>query len=257
MGISNGVITDSKLGTAKVTKDILPTGRCIPGGSIKPIKITVHDTGNTGHARNQHNYLKNNNKASGSNAKASWHFSVDDTDIYQAVATNKKAWHAGNSTGNNTSIGIEISQRTSADAQKKAYLNAIALIKMLQKAYGISDANVVRHKDWTGKDCPYNLNHNKYGMNWTWFKNQLKEVEKPMVKTAIIVGNEVDKIAAEIIKWKLKDAKILTVEEANKYNIGKKIAIGATGSKIKADVVIQGKDRYETTQKALDYVKSL
>ena len=62
---------------------------------MSPTYITIHDTGNDAPAKNQHNYLKNNNR-NGSNAKASWHFSVDDTEIIQAVAaTNKKAWHAG------------------------------------------------------------------------------------------------------------------------------------------------------------------
>ncbi len=31
MGVSSGKITDKKLGSAKVTVDILPAGRCIPG----------------------------------------------------------------------------------------------------------------------------------------------------------------------------------------------------------------------------------
>lgn len=209
MGINVGKLTDKKIGNATVIVDILPNGRCIPGNSMSATFITIHDTGNDAPAKNQHNYLKNNNR-NGSNAKASWHFSVDDTQIIQAVATNKKAWHAGHATGNSKSIGIEISQRGSADKQRQAYLNAVELVKVLMKAYNIPVSRVVRHKDWTGKDCPYNMNHKKFGYDWNWFKNQLsntvkKEEEEELEKIVTYAG-DVDAFAAIVVAQKNKCA---------------------------------------------------
>lgn len=206
MGVSSGKITDKKLGSAKVTVDILPNGRCIPGGSMSPSYITIHDTGNDAPAKNQHNYLKNNNR-NGSNAKASWHFSVDDTEIIQAVATNKKAWHAGNATGNGKSIGIEISQRGNGAKQKQAYLNAIELVRVLMKAYNIPISRVVRHKDWTGKDCPYNMNHKKFGYDWNWFKKELSAPSKKEVfdmDKVVLYHGDADVFAAVIVAQKYK-----------------------------------------------------
>ena len=264
MRIKNARLTDTKIGTAKVKVDILPEKRCFPGKSMKPTYITIHDAGNNGDAKNQHNYLKNNN-ASGSNAKASWHFSVDDNDIVQATPCNRQAWHAGDREGNSTSIGIEISQRTTSSAQKQAYLNAIALTKILMHAYNIPISKVVRHKDWTGKDCPYNLNHNKHGYNWDWFKKQLNSPSnnannaKTTIDTAIVISNDVDEISAKILKWKLTDAKIININDIEKYAPKKVISIGATVDKlkIKPDTVIRGDNRYSTTRKAIDYAESL
>ena len=62
--------------------------------------------------------MKNCNK-NGSRI-ASWHFTVDDKEIYQAAPTNMKCYHAGNATGNSTSIGIEICMFNDAARQKQA-----------------------------------------------------------------------------------------------------------------------------------------
>ena len=78
----NNRLNETKIGTAKVIVDILPKGRVIPDKKITPTSITIHQTGNIGApAKNNHNYMKNCNK-DGSRI-ASWHFTVDDKEIYQ------------------------------------------------------------------------------------------------------------------------------------------------------------------------------
>ena len=126
--MKNNRLNETTIGTAKVIVDILPKGKVIPNTKITPTTITVHNTGNIGApAKNNHNYMKNCNK--NGDRIASWHFTVDDKEIYQAQSTNYKCYHAGNATGNATSIGIEICMFNDKERQRKTYLNAIALVK--------------------------------------------------------------------------------------------------------------------------------
>lgn len=171
--MNNHRLNESKIGSAKVIVDILPKGKCIPDVKMIPTSITVHMTGNVGaSAKNNHNYMKNCNK--NGSRKASWHITVDDKEIYQAQSFNYKCYHAGNATGNNTSIGIEIAMFDDKDRQRQAYQNAIELIKIIMKYYGFKDSQVKRHYDWTRKNCPQWLIEGKWGYTWDWFKGQLK-----------------------------------------------------------------------------------
>ena len=168
----NNRLNESKIGTAKVIVDIVPKGHCIPNTKITPTSITIHNTGNiNASAKNNHNYMKNINKSG--DRTASWHFTVDDKEIYQAQSTNYKCYHAGCTSGNNTSIGIEICMFSDAERQRKAYMNAIELVKILMKYHKFSSSQVKRHYDWTKKHCPAYLIEGKYGYTWSWFKEQL------------------------------------------------------------------------------------
>jgi N-acetylmuramoyl-L-alanine amidase len=166
-------LNEAVIGSAKVIVDILPAGKVIPNAKMTPTSITIHNTGNIGAiAKNNHNYMKNCNKTG--ERKASWHFTVDDKEIYQAQPTDYKCWHAGNATGNNTSIGIEICMFNDAAKQKKCYENAIALVKILMQYHGFGIDQVKRHKDWSGKHCPAWLIEGKFGYTWDWFKKQVQ-----------------------------------------------------------------------------------
>jgi len=165
-------LTETKIGDAKVIVDIVPKGYCIPDVKITPTSITIHNTGNVGaSAKANHNYMKNINKSG--ERTASWHFTVDDKEIYQAQSTNYKCYHAGTSTGNNTSIGIEICMFEDKQRQKKAYQNAIELVKVLMAYHKFSSSQVKRHKDWSGKHCPAWLIDGKFGFTWDWFKSEI------------------------------------------------------------------------------------
>ena len=166
---SGGTITSSTIGSASVTVDIIGKGKVIPGTSMTPTSITIHNTGNIGAtAQNNHNYMRNLNKSG--DRTASWHFTVDDSKVIQAIPYNQKAYHAGTASGNNSSIGIEICMFNDASRQKKCYDNAIALVKTLMSATGIT--SVKRHYDWSGKNCPAWLISGKFGYDWNWFYSQ-------------------------------------------------------------------------------------
>ena len=166
----NNKLNETTIGTAKVIVDILPKGKVIPNTKITPTSITIHQTGNIGApAKNNHNYMKNCNN-NGSRI-ASWHFTVDDKEIYQAQSTNYKCYHAGTTTGNNTSIGIEICMFNDKERQRKAYLNAIELVKVLMAYHKFNINQVKRHKDWSGKHCPAWLIEGKFG-----YRNKRKAI---------------------------------------------------------------------------------
>lgn len=178
--MKNNRLNETTIGTAKVIVDILPKGKCIPNTKITPTSITIHNTGNIGaSAKNNHNYMKNCNK--NGDRIASWHFTVDDKEIYQAQSTNYKCYHAGCSTGNATSIGIEICMFNDKERQRKAYENAIALVKILMAYHGFSINQVKQHYNWTKKDCPTWLRSGHFGFTWNWFIKQCKGkvIEQP------------------------------------------------------------------------------
>ena len=176
--MQNNRLNETKIGDAKVIVDIVPKGHCIPNVKITPTSITIHNTGNIGAtAKGNHNYMKNINKSGA--RTASWHFTVDDKEIYQAQSTNYKCYHAGTSAGNNTSIGIEICMFEDKERQRKAYQNAIELVKVLMAYHKFDISKVKRHKDWSGKHCPAWLIEGKFGFTWDWFKSEI--VKKPNI----------------------------------------------------------------------------
>lgn len=140
-----------------IKKDLIPKSNGNrPGYAMNPDFITIHNTSNTdkgADAKMHANYVKQPDTA------VSWHFTVDDSEIYQHLPLNENGWHAGdgtNGTGNRKSIGIEICENADGDFDK-AVKNAQWLIKKLMKDYHISLDRVVPHKKWSGKNCPDRL----------------------------------------------------------------------------------------------------
>ncbi len=106
----------------------------------------------------------------------SWHFTVDDSVIYQHLPIDENGWHAGdgtNGTGNRNSIGIEICENADADFEK-ATANAQWLIRKLMKENNIPLKHVVPHKKWSGKDCPGKLLE-----HWSSFINRISFSDTP------------------------------------------------------------------------------
>ncbi|MED1922924.1 N-acetylmuramoyl-L-alanine amidase family protein, partial [Bacillus velezensis] len=167
----------------KITKDFIPVGHNNrPGYAMDPAYITVHNTANTArgasaamHAR----YEKN------PETPTSWHFTVDEKEIYQHLPLNENGWHAGDGnsgTGNRKSIGIEICENSDGDFEK-AVTNAQWLIKKLMKEQGISLANVVPHQHWSGKYCPRKLLD-----RWDSFKAGISGAPSSPAKTETKTG---------------------------------------------------------------------
>lgn len=160
--IANGIT----LGTAKVTVDIVRKGNIEirPAKAMNPKAICIHNTGNDGRgagAKSHNTYIHNMSKLPASaTGYASWHFSVDNKDIYQHIPLDERAWHTGDGSGarsgNATAIGIEICEnRDMTPAEyKQAEENAIALTVHLMKIFGIGITGVKCHQMYSGKYCP-------------------------------------------------------------------------------------------------------
>lgn len=122
---------------------------------MTPKYITIHNTANDAAAANEIAYMQSNNN------HTSFHLAVDDKESVQGIPFNRNAWHSGDGTngkGNRQSIGIEICySKSGGDRFNKAVVNAVEITAILCKTYGIPYANIMYHKDWSGKNCPHRL----------------------------------------------------------------------------------------------------
>lgn len=144
-----------------------------PGTLLSPQSITVHSTGNpTSTATGERGWLVNPNNT----RTASWHIVVDERQAVEAIPLNEVAYHAGDATGNRTSIGVEICE---SGNRQRTMQNAIQLISELLKERNWGVNKLKRHYDWSGKHCPRILMNN----NWAGWKNFLNEVNKKLNKT--------------------------------------------------------------------------
>jgi N-acetylmuramoyl-L-alanine amidase len=193
--IKNGIT----LGKAKVIVDILPKGKVVTGDKNSDTSITIHNTGNWDvPAENFNRAIHNNNKGVG--REASWHFTVDDKEIYQHIDTNGEAWHTGVGVrGNETSIGIEICMFKDEKRQKQAEDNAIALVHELFRLIPKLNVNTVRtHQSWSGKFCPMVILSRPNG--WNDFVARIKAYKKPVVTQPKPVFKRLLKVTSPLTK---------------------------------------------------------
>jgi len=141
-------------------------------GSYNKTTITVHSTGNAGStAENERDWLDNKSNT----RDASWHYVVGENVIIQALPDDAEAWHCGDSKGNKYSLAVEVCE--SGD-RRKTLINAAEFVAYKAEMLGLNENEIVRHFDWTGKNCPRILidsNYIKDGMDWQWFIGEVKE----------------------------------------------------------------------------------
>lgn len=94
-----------------------------------------------------------------SKGEASAHFIIKDDECVQCWPDNKIAWHAGCKIGNDSSIGIEIIPENKEGKFSEKSIKTLK--KLLDTEF--SNLPIIRHYDWTGKDCPkYYITHDKW-----------------------------------------------------------------------------------------------
>lgn len=140
-----------------------------PGIKRKIKYIVIHETDNfslgTG-AKNHAEFLNKNNVSS-----TSWHYTVDDKEIYHHIPDNEIAYHAATDIGNLYGIGIELCVNKDGNFQK-TFNNAAKLVAYLIKEYDLTIHDIKTHKDFSGKNCPASILKNNRMQEF------LKEVEK-------------------------------------------------------------------------------
>lgn len=167
----------------KIYEDIIPQkgGKVRPGEVRTKKYITIHETGNTSRgagAKAHSEYLKN--LAIANTEYKSWHYTVDDHEIYHHIPDNEIAWHAGDGRvengGNTASIGIEICVNSDGDFNK-AMDNAAWLTAKLLKENNLPLSAVKQHHDFApnGKNCPQTIRDK--GL-WNTFLNKVNNYLK-------------------------------------------------------------------------------
>jgi N-acetylmuramoyl-L-alanine amidase len=129
-----------------ITQTFLPKpSPCRPGLILsKPTSITIHWIGPYPNQTVDIPYnwwLK-------SGLQASAHYIVKDLKVLQCVPENEVAWHCG-SKGNYTSLGIEVIPMNIA-----GQFSADTIDTLCQLLQGLPKVELLRHYDWTGKNCP-------------------------------------------------------------------------------------------------------
>ena len=125
-----------------------------PGKQRKIKYIVIHETDNNSNgadAKNHAKYLSENNKTS-----TSWHYTVDDKEIYHHIPDNEVAHHAATQKGNLYGIGIELCVNSDGDFEK-TFENATKLVAYLIKEYDLNIKSIKTHNDFSGKDCPHSI----------------------------------------------------------------------------------------------------
>ncbi len=126
-----------------------------PGIARKIKYIVLHETGNSAEgadAKRHAMYLRYNNEED-----TSWHYTVDETEIYHHIPDGEVAWHASdrlkNPGGNRNGIGIELCVNRDGDFEA-TFDNAARLVAVLLDAYGLDSSAIRQHADFTNKNCP-------------------------------------------------------------------------------------------------------
>jgi N-acetylmuramoyl-L-alanine amidase len=154
---------------------------CPPGLKNNPNKplaainaVTIHTTGNRALSAAAGMHADYQFGGSGGR-EASWHYTVDDVEIWQSFEDGQMCWHAGNKAGNEQSIGVEICVNKGARGFAIACKNAAWLVAELLTKHNLSIQAVKQHYNWSGKNCPAELRSGEWGVDWEGFLKMIQD----------------------------------------------------------------------------------
>jgi N-acetylmuramoyl-L-alanine amidase CwlA len=81
--------------------------------------------------------------------QASAHFVIKDNMCINCIPIEETAWHSGVAEGNHTSIGIEV-----VPDDVEGRFSAASIETLKEVLSHLPDVPLLRHYDWTKKDCP-------------------------------------------------------------------------------------------------------
>jgi N-acetylmuramoyl-L-alanine amidase len=132
--------------------------------------VVVHDTASSANGSNalaHANYLFNNT-ANQNELWVSWHYTIDDTYVYQHLPENERAFHAGDGStpvggsatylggGNRNGVGIEMAINQDGDMFRTWQRTAKLVVDILLRN-NLPTSQQRYHNDFSGKDCPRTL----------------------------------------------------------------------------------------------------
>lgn len=136
--------------------------------------IVIHETDNTGAhatAKAHSEYLQENCWKE----QKSWHYTVDDHEIWHHLPDKEVGYHAGDSSwkegGNRNGIGIELCVNQGGNFDQ-TMRNAAQLTAYLLLKYHLTIDAVKKHQDFSGKICPSTIIETN---RWQEFLNLVQE----------------------------------------------------------------------------------
>ena len=127
-----------------------------PGVERRIRYVTIHETANENpgaNARAHDLYLHE----AAREQELSWHYTVDDHEIYHHLPDNEVGYNAGDGhlggEGNQKGIGVELCVNQDGDFEQ-TLKNGAVLTAWLLDAYDLSPSDVKKHQDFSGKLCP-------------------------------------------------------------------------------------------------------
>lgn len=183
-------------------KDYIPKGTANnrrPSLAMNATTITIHNTGNpSSTAANERAWLTNPTNT----RTASFHIVVDEREAIECIPLNENAWHSGDgsgaSSGNRTSIGIEICE---SGNYAKTLANAATLVASMLKERGWGVDRLRRHYDWSSKICPRLMYDGGTWAGWGLFKAAVQaklnegkadvDVKKDVIVSVVVNGKKV------------------------------------------------------------------
>ena len=129
------------------------------GEERKILYVVIHETDNVNEgadAEAHNNFIHTN----GASNELSWHYTVDDHEIWHHLPDNETAFHAGDHMedkgGNKNGIGVEMCVNADGDYEKTLQ-NAQLLATQLLYEYDLDIDALKKHQDFSGKICPSKL----------------------------------------------------------------------------------------------------
>lgn len=148
------------VGDIAVHEDFLPEGAAArPGEKRKILYVVIHETDNINAGANAqgHNKFIHSN---GVGNKLSWHYTVDEHEIWHHLPDDETAFHAGDNMddkgGNKNGIGIEMCVNADGDYEQ-TLKNTQKLAATLLYEYDLPIDALKKHEDFSGKCCPSRL----------------------------------------------------------------------------------------------------
>lgn len=146
-----------------------------PGMQRKIQYIVIHETGNKrigADAASHSIYLH-----SGKSGTTSWHYTVDDHEVFHHVPDDEVAWHAGDKLtqngGNASGVGIELCVNQDGNFEQTMD-NGAKLTAYLLRAYHLPLKAVKQHADFSKKNCPETLRNTDH---WGEFLNRVSDYQ--------------------------------------------------------------------------------
>lgn len=173
--------TPDSIAGIPVTEDYLAVSHPNRTNQKRKVKyVVIHETGNdtSGSGARSHNvYIHKNDERT-----VSWHYTVDDQEIFHHLPDNEVAWHAGDGEtlpgGNMSGIGIELCINKDGSFEKTKE-NGAKLTAYLLNLYELKTKDIKQHADFMDKNCPATIRDNN---QWDDFikevDTQLKELQK-------------------------------------------------------------------------------